>query len=243
MRDSGASELGAWVEELAWPQVQTRLESGAIAVLPVGASAKEHGLHLPMNTDAVQAKWLAQHLSERANILVWPLVGYGYYPAFLDFPGSCSIARGCFEHLVADILGGIFASGAESALILNTGISTIAPLENVIKSTHKPIKLANVYCGPRYLEAERRLREQPRGGHADELETSIMLAIAPDTVAMTSAKRWTPASMGPGKFVRGDPNHPNYCPDGAFGDPTLATREKGERLLEAMLEDLLAGLT
>ena len=228
---------GAFVAELAWPEVESRLLAGAVAVLPVGAAAKEHGLHLPLNTDQLQAEWLAARLIEKANVLVWPTLTYGHYPAFADYPGGCSLSAATFEKLVEEILQSILRSGIKSALILNTGISTIAPLERVIARMGRHIKLANVYQGRRYLIVEEKIRQQLHGGHADELETSIMLAIAPDKVNMSRAKPWAEREIQAGALVRNDKSHPNYSPDGVYGDPTLATKEKGEVLLQAMLDD------
>ncbi|MGH8755804.1 MAG: creatininase family protein [Burkholderiales bacterium] len=239
MPDNTTKLRGAWVADLSWPKVEERVQSGATAILPVGAAAKEHGRHLPLNTDQLQAEWLAARLIEKANVLVWPTLTYGHYPAFTDYPGSCSLSTATFENLVEETLQSIFGSGIKSALILNTGISTIAPLERVIARMGRPIKLANVYQGRRYLKAEENTRQQSYGSHADELETSIMLAIAPGKVNMSQAKPWAKREMQGAALVRNDKSHPNYSPDGVYGDPTLATKEKGERLLAAMLEDVM----
>ena len=239
MPDNTAKSRGAWVADLAWPEVESRILSGASAVLPVGAAAKEHGRHLPLNADQLQAEWLAARLIEKVNVLVWPTLTYGHYPAFADYPGSCSLSAATFENLVEEILQSIFSSGIKSALILNTGISTIAPLERVTARTSRQIKLANVYHGRGYLKAEEKIGRQPRGGHADELETSIMLVIAPDKVNMKRARPWAERDMRAGALVRNDKSHPNYSPNGVYGNPTLATKEKGELLIKAMLEDIL----
>jgi len=103
----------------------------------------------------------------------------------------------------------------------------------------RPIELANVYQGRRYLKAEEKTRQQSYGSHADELETSIMLAIVPDKVNMSLAKPWVRQKIQAGALVRNNKSQPNYSPDGVYGDPTLATKEKGEQLLKAMLEDIL----
>ena len=239
MPDNTTKIRGAWVAKLTWPEVVERIQSGAVAILPVGAAAKEHGRHLPLNTDQLQVEWLSARLIEKANVLVWPTLTYGHYPAFTDYPGSSSLTIATFEKLVEEILLGIFGSGSKSALILNTGISTIAPVERVIARMGRPIELANVYQGRRYLKAEEKTRQQSYGSHADELETSIMLAIAPDKVNMSRAKPWVRQKMQAGPLVRNDKSHPNYSPDGVYGDPTLATKEKGELLLAAMLKDIL----
>lgn len=235
--------LKAWIADLAWPEIETRIERGALAALPVGAGAKEHGRHLPLSTDLIQAEWLAERLAERianrADVLIWPSLSYGHYPAFTEFPGSCSLRESTFEMLAADVIDSIAAVGAPTLLIVNTGISTIPALERVAATRHA-VRLAHVYRGRRYLDFETALCRQPRGGHADEAETSIMLAIAPERVVMNETRPWASATMGGGKFVRGDPAHSNYAPDGVFGDPTLATKQKGEQLLAAMLADIEA---
>lgn len=231
---------GALVAHLTWQEVEARIQSGAIAVLPIGAAAKEHGLHLPMNTDFIQAEWLSQRLAEKANVLVWPALCYGHYPAFSDYPGSVSLSASTFENMAEEILVSIKNAGVRSTLVLNTGLSTIAPLERVVEAVENGmrVKLVNVYQGARYLKTEAEIRSQPCGGHAGELETSILLAIAPDLVDMSKARPWASHKMQSGPFSR-DPSNPNYSPDGVYGDPTLATREKGEKLTAAMLEDIL----
>lgn len=237
--------VGAFVASLSWPEVERRIASGAVAVLPVGAACKEHGPHLPMQTDLLQAEWLATALARRANLLVWPTVSYGYYPAFTNYPGSVSLTRETFERLVGEILDCVERAGARALLIVNTGISTIAPLRATLDAATQSfrIELANVYDGPNYRRVATSIEEQPRGGHADELETSILLEIAPQHVALDKAQAWVPTAMeASGPFSRLDPNDPRFSPAGVWGDPTLASADKGRRLLEAMLEDLLIAL-
>ena len=67
-----------------------------------------------------------------------------------------------------------------------------------------------------------------------------MLVIAPELVRKDKALAWDQRAFEGGPFSRRDPSHPNYSPSGIYGDPTLATREKGEQILQAMIDDLLA---
>lgn len=233
---------GAFVAQLSWPEVERRIKAGAVAVLPVGAACKVHGPHLPMNTDLLQAEWLAGALVQRTEVLVWPTIAYGYYPAFRDYPGSVSLSHETFQRLVQDILGEIQRAGARAVVILNTGISTIRPLQTVVDDMPEAmrIRLANVYAGRRYRSVVKIIEEQPRGGHADEIETSIMLAIGREHVALDRAEAWTPSAMdASGAFSRSDPDNPRFSPAGIWGDPTLASEDKGRRLLAAMVDDLL----
>lgn len=232
---------GAFAAHLSWSELERRVAADAIAVLPIAAACKEHGPHLPLQADLLQAEWLAGVLVQKANVLVWPTVTYGYYPAFTDYPGSVSLSRETFQRMVQEILGDIRRAGVRSVLVLNTGISTIEPLKDVADSMTKSlyIMLANVYDGPRYRSQAKAIEEQSCGGHADELETSIILAIDRHAVSRDKAVAWTPAAMAAsGPFSR-DRHGPRYSPSGVWGDPTLADVEKGRLLLAAMVDDLL----
>lgn len=234
---------GVFVADVAWPTVAERLAAGSTAVLPIGAASKEHGYHLPLNTDYLQAEWLAREMMTRHDLTVWPTLSYGYYPVFVDYPGSISIAWEIFEALVRDILDGMLNAGARRVAILNTGISTIAPLRASIGRLRDPSQalLCNVYSGAAFTTCANTIAEQSFGGHADEIETSIMLAIAPERVALGLAVA-QPHAIARGVFNRRDPAAPTYCPSGAHGDPTRATADKGRQLLAAMIEDISAAL-
>ena len=232
---------GAPVAELAWPEIAARLADGAIAVLPIGAAAKEHGPHLPLGTDAVQAQWLASTLCGARKVLVWPTLTYGFYPVFVDYPGSISLGRATFIATVREILDGIAAAGATRIAILKTGVSTIEPLRVAAQSLLGTVRvrLINVYAGPVFMATSAAVAVQAFGGHADEIETSIMLALAPALVKMALAgTAATPIERG--LFNRQMSSAANYSPLGINGDASVATTAKGQRLLDALRVDLLA---
>ena len=95
------------VERMTWNEVARRIDAGAAAILPIGAAAKQHGLHLPLNTDRIQAEWLAARLAESIDALIWPTLTYGHYPAFVEYAGSTSLSAPVFEAMVQQIASGI----------------------------------------------------------------------------------------------------------------------------------------
>jgi creatinine amidohydrolase len=213
---------------------------GVAAILPIGAAAKQHGLHLPLNTDRIQAEWLAVRLAESIDALIWPTLTYGHYPAFVEYAGSTSLSAPLFEAMVQQIASGIFSHGCPALLVLDTGISTKAPVERALAQigTGNTLHL-RIHDGPRYRKAAAELAEQRHGSHADELETSLMLALAPHLVDMSRAEASSPLTQEvPGRLTPTHTASPNYSRSGSFGDPTLATAEKGAVLLKAMLDDL-----
>ena len=86
-----------------------------------------------------------------------------------------------------------------------------------------------IFAGPRFEETARALKQQPYGTHADEIETSLMLAIAPELVDMARAEPMPFSPTGParGPLSPDDPSAPNYAPSGSFGDPTLGLGRQG----------------
>ena len=87
--------------------------------------------------------------------------------------------------------------------------------------------------------AEASVKRQERGTHADEIETSMILFMQPASVRMDKAVA-DGEHAAPGPMTR-DPKRKDlhYSPSGVFGDPTLATWQKGEQIVEATVADIL----
>ncbi|MGH8652710.1 MAG: creatininase family protein [Gammaproteobacteria bacterium] len=235
--------LPLWVATLSWEEVARRQPGAAGAILPVGAACKEHGYHLPLNTDFLQAEWFAAKAARRFGLLVWPTLSYGYYPAFIDYPGSISLSRATFVAAAQEVIEGILRAGVARVFVLNTGVSTIAPLQEAVAASVCPnaVLLINIYQGSHYLSSVAELEEQAFGGHADEIETSIMLAIAPREVSLSRAIG-SSKPIAAGVLNRSHPDGANYSPSGATGEPRLASTQKGEIIVEAILADLEQGI-
>ncbi len=223
-----------------WVEIEQAIQNNAIAILPIAAACKQHGKHLPMSTDYIQAEWLVDQIVSQINAVIWPTVSYGYYPAFVNYPGSCNLNEKTFRNMVSEIINNIVSSGATNIFVLNTGISTIPPLNKVINyyKGEEVITLINVYSGRNFAMAENSIKQEKYGSHADEIETSIMLAIAPDKVNMALAETCTKAKLS-SPFNRCHEDKPNYTPSGVYGDARLATKQKGKILIKAMLKDVL----
>jgi len=234
---------GVYLEQLTWPEAAALFRLDPLVVLPVGAAAKEHGPHLPLGTDRILAEHLAARIAERMPAVIAPTVTYGYYPAFVDFPGSTHLEAATFGALVREIILSVHRHGPRRFLLLNTGISTFPVLEVVARDLRgRERVLAGVTriedLGGRALEG---LLEQPAGSHADEYETSVLLAIAPDAVRFDRAVREIPERPRlRGLFVPAPLPPPGPGAAGVYGDATLATREKGEQILAALVPAVIA---
>ena len=212
---------GVWLEDLTWPEAKARFDGDAVVVIPIGAASKAHGAHLPLKTDALTARALGQKLVERLPVVAAPVVGFGYYPAFTSFAGSQHLTADTFKAVLRELIASFTAHGVRRIALINTGVSTEKPLDEVAAETGA-LALHMRLTG----QAAEPLIEHKEGGHADERETSVMLALDPRGVRMDRL-----ALDGP------------FEKTGATGDPTRATAFKGERLLAARIDDLVAALT
>jgi creatinine amidohydrolase len=233
------NHVGLRLEALTWHQAEEAIQRLGTILIPVGAACKEHGLHLPLNTDWVMAEYLTNRIIEKCSVLALPTVGYGYYPAFLEYPGSVSIAAGVFEETIKDICRSFARHGGRKFYVLNTGISTLAPLESArIALGAEGISMAYSDLGKIAAATRQSVQTQPFGTHADEIETSMMLYMAPEIVHLEKAVPELAADR-PGPLTRDPCGHGVFSATGAWGDPTLATMEKGRIVVEAIVEELV----
>lgn len=232
----------AFVADLTWDAVADRLADGAAAILPIGAGSKQHGLHLPLGTDAVQAGAYAVEAARQSGGLIWPTLNYGAYPSFTAYAGSVSLTPATVERLVREIVDDLLRQTRAFVLVIDTGLSTVAPVARALASCAEPARAWHwaVYQGAEFQRARHAVQTQAYGSHADEIETSLMLALAPDRVVMARAAASPSAADvdAPGRLEPGDPTTPLYAPSGSWGDPTRATVETGEQLLAAIYRDL-----
>ena len=241
--------IGAWIEDLAWPEVAARIADGWPVVVPIGARSKEHGHHLPMCTDYLLARAFCDGVVAHLPVLVAPVVDFGYYPAFIRYPGSQHIRAETFIALLTDILGLLLDQGARQLAIVNTGVSTEGPVQiavrDLLSKRGVTVPVADIVRLGRTSAAR---LEQHFGGHGDEHETSVILAIDPHRVDMSRARPDYGTRPPPSVFVaptqfRDDPaSGHHHSATGVRGDPSLASAEKGRLILASAIAELVAGL-
>jgi len=236
---AGAPAPGIVLEDLTWVEAEKVLTPDAVVVIPLGAESKEHGPHLKLKNDFVMAEYLAGRVRDRSKVVIAPTINYGYYPAFVEYPGSTSLALETSRDMIVEICRGLSRFGPKRFYVLNTGVSTVAAL--------KPAAAALAAEGilMRYTDVlaitedvEKQVSQQEGGTHADEIETSMMLYMSPGDVDMSKAVK----DYHPGKGLTRDPAKKDmaYSASGVYGDATLATKEKGRVITEATVDRTIA---
>jgi creatinine amidohydrolase len=239
---SARANAAVLLETLSWDEAEHILTPDTVVVIALGAESKEHGRHLQLNNDFLMAEYLKKRVLDAAppNVVVAPTINYSFYPAFLEYPGSTSLSIDTARAMFTDIIHSLAHYGPRRFYILNTGISTLRPLAQATADLLKDGIVLRYTDLTKDDPVEKKVR-QSGGTHADEIETSMMLYIAPETVRMKKAARDLNPNQ-PGGLTRDPQGKGTYSPSGAWGDPTLATREKGRAVVESLIATILADI-
>lgn len=241
-RRAAGPRRGVRLEDLTWVEAERVLTPEAVVVIPLGAAAKEHGPHLKLKNDQLLADYFRDRVLEEAEVVMAPGLPYHFYPAFVEYPGSTSLRLETARDLVVDICRSLARFGPRRFYVLNTGVSTVkalAPAAELLAA--EGILLRYTVLKEALGPVEQEVAQQEGGSHADEIETSMMLVIAPGTVDMRKAVKDYDA-VGKGRLSRTRSAETTYSPTGIWGDASLATPAKGRRVVEAMTAALLADL-
>jgi len=231
---------GLRLADLTWLQAADVLTPDTVVVIPLGAGSKEHGPHLKLGNDAIVSEYLTQRLTVASDVVVAPSLPYHYFPAFVEYPGSTSLTLDTARALTVDAVVGLSRFGPRRFYVINTGVSTTRALEPAARQlAAQGILLTFTDLAGRLERASAAIRKEEGGTHADEVETSMMLYIDPASVEMRRAVKEYNPSPGPLQLTRRRGAPGTFSESGVWGDPTLATREKGKIIVEALVSGIL----
>jgi creatinine amidohydrolase len=246
--------------EMIWYEIKEAAEQERVAVLPV-ATYEDHGPHLPVDTDVRLCTEICERAVARipSEAVLAPPAPHGYSPHHMDFHGTLSINWDTFIRYVKDICCSLAQHGFKRILVVNGHGSNTSPLDLAARLSILEYR-GEILCASvnhwdlrRVKEAGARLRESDYGGtsHACEYETSLYLALKPELVDMSRAvderSPFSPsfqtdllAGTHPaGSGARLVPYWSSQTASGVMGDATKASREKGEKFLEAAIAGLI----
>jgi creatinine amidohydrolase/Fe(II)-dependent formamide hydrolase-like protein len=236
------------LRELTWPEAEKRLEEVDVALLPVG-SIEQHGPHLPLDSDAFDAEYLAHKVAEKCSDpkpLVLPLIPYGVSYHHEGFSGTLSISPDTLSQLVYEIGMGAARQGITKLLIINGHGGNSPALNFAAQMINRDAHIFTcVDTGETSDPDVDALAETPNDVHAGEIETSTTLAVRPDQVRMEKARTFIPQfssrylNFTSKRRVNWYAHTARISPEGVLGDPTKASRDKGRQIWDLMITNLV----
>lgn len=237
----GPKKPGVRLEDITWQAAEQRLGPRTVVVLPLGASSVQHGPHLRLGNDAVLAAYLTRRLLDISDIVAAPSIPYHHFAAFAEYPGSISLSPTTARDVVADVARSVARHGPKRFYVLNASASDTRSLaESARALAAEGILLRYTDLAARIDSVARRIQRQAVGGHADELETSMMLFIDPASVDLPLAAKEYGQASSPFRLTRRPGGGGTYSATGILGDATLATPAKGRELVESLLNAIRA---
>ena len=237
---------------MSWTALRERLGEGPLDVLvPLGA-LEQHGPHLPLDTDRRIAEAVASRVAERAGrCVVAPCQAVGASSHHLTFPGTASLTSGTLTEVVVETTRTLLGHGFRSAYLVTGHAGNVGAMADAVASLPSDERRRVVAFDdwPAQRDAVHRVAEEhcgldreTVGTHAGHFETSILLAIAPETVDMTAA---VPGHVGPAteaSAILRSQGMAALSPVGIIGDPRGADADAGERYLDALVDQVVAGI-
>lgn len=230
-----------YLEDISWTVSKPILNPDAVVVIPLGAGAKEHGPHLPLSTDFIQAEGLAKLVALQRKVVITPVVNYGFYPFFLKYPGSTSTNFRTATDMVVQIVRSLADYGPKRFYIINVGVSTTPTLETAAKTLAEDgiLLYYSRYDRPAFQKADALYSTKEYGGHADEMETSHILYLRGDLTDMSKAVNDSSMKNKRGNMAPIAISGGNLNTSGINGYAALGTKEKGEKGLKAFANELI----
>lgn len=225
-----------------WTDVRDHIASGrTLAFLPYGA-LEQHGPHLPLSTDTIQAVGVGTRLAEQFDGLLLPPVHYGETWDNGNFPGTISLSAGTVTAICLDIASAVQSFGVTTLVIVNGDYGNRAPIHAAAREASIGGFDVLVLDYPGLVEIGDEVKESdwaaPGLCHADEIETSMVLLLEPELVHPERYEASYPEI--PADFGRRPIRFETLSPSGVFGDPRPATAEKGEAIVAYVVEQSIA---
>lgn len=228
------------IEYMTMDEFATGLAVSKTVYIPFG-SVEEHGSHLPLSTDTIEAYEVGKRAAERIPLFVAPPVHYGSCRSTARHPGTISISTATLKALLKDIVRSLHSHGLMNFVVLtgHAGGSHRMALQDAGEELLQELPEIDIAVVTEYdlaKSAGADLIETRGDAHAGEIETSRIMHSHPHLVKGPAEAEYP--SFPTGILVR---DKRSFWPGGVWGDPSKATAKKG-RLIESLVADKVVEL-
>ncbi len=234
---------------LSWTEIQAMPDKENVVIIqPVGA-IEQHGPHLPLIVDAaigvaVLGKAL-EKLDSSIPAYALPPLYYGKSNEHWHFPGTITISAQTLLATLTEVAESLYRAGFRKLVFMNSHGGQPQVMEIAARDLH--VKYEDFLVFPLFTWRVPNItgellspKEKQLGIHAGDAETSLMLSILPDCVKMEAAVAEYPSGLPEDSLLTMEGKLPfawttrDLSQTGVLGDPTVATKQKGERILESV---------
>lgn len=228
--------------QMSWPEIAALTEEGMdAAILPVGAT-EQHGPHMGCGMDAEIAYQLCRSVSEATAVPMLPTMPYGCSIGHSKrWPGTLALEPKTMIDIIKQVGDWVYASGFRRLFIINGHVTNFAPLRcalEMLRAEYDDLMIALINSAEISERVRNRHFHDADDWHANEAETSLMLALKPDMVLEEKIQDVDDEDRT-GDCVFAHPVNRTSL-NGVTGKPSLASKQKGEELFNWMVEDLSA---
>ena len=209
-------------------EIAAIIEADARLIVPVG-TCEQHGPHMPLGCDTIIVERLSDQLSAEFGILRAPTLEYGVnVDTERGFAGNASLRRKTLHRALNDLLDTWESTGIKEFILLTAHEHDphLEALATVITSEAR-VRVVDIFA----MDLSDLLEGESEPMHGDEVDTSIMLFLAPELVRLDLAQDYMMSRDELRRYRRGWLKIPKTSP-GCIGRPSLASPEKGQRLFE-----------
>jgi creatinine amidohydrolase len=237
------------LQHQTWQEVERYLDRSTAVILPIG-STEQHGPNGLIGTDAICAEVIARAVGAAADALVGPTISVGMAVHHMDFAGSMTVRPSTLIAVIHDYVLSLARHGFRQFFFINGHGGNIATVQAAFSEIYAAFegvfgphrdgelrcRLANWWDGAATRELIKALFGDDEGSHATASEVALTQYALPETIKQALLD---PPRAPTGRF-HGPADYRRRFPDGRIGsNPGLATPEKGQRLFETAVTDLV----
>ncbi len=226
------------LENITMPDFKKHLKKTKTIIFPFG-TIEEHGRHLPLNTDTLIVYEVLKRVERKRNVFFAPPVYYGVCTSTRQHPGTIGITPATLRRLVSDLLRDAYKKGLRNFILISghgggLHMYCLKETAEILIEELDRIKISVVSPYDILFKELSGIADTPNDSHAGEIETSLLLSLAPELVKGRSKEEYP---KFPKPFVV--KNKLKYWPGGVWGDPGKATKQKGQKAVKLIVDKVI----
>ena len=229
------------LEESTWQEAKEAFARTRLAIIPIGA-IECHGPHNPMGIECFIVEEIARRLNERVDAVITPVIPVSYSRAWNEFPGTLWVKPDTLKAYLEEVCNCLVDNGIMRIFLINGHGPNVPAVEEIGQDLMpKGVRIAQIDLWRFIGSVSEDLGESKLPlGHSGELATSVMMAVREDLIKKSKmrieSQNETLSNVFP-TIIQYYPSS-SATPSAFVGDPTKATKEKGEKILARCIDRL-----